>query len=251
MITTIAEYKLMLESKRLLENSGADDAEAFRKVLKEHPELSVLPVNLCPGGKPITKIYRTVRQTDLFDDIYGTHGTQASLTGTYLRGKMPPLPKTKPMVLKNSEHDTNEPGWESTTDWTIDPGYYYQVHDEVIRLCLDFNKVKALVGNENILNLLHDGEAEIRLRNDLPLMQLLDSIEILEEAFEDETEDEFGENRAIKDWLPKDLMPFVKLVDEMEFRTPQYCKNLDAYYNKVYAPYGVVPIKPYGNTWID
>ncbi len=254
MITTVAEYKLFLEAKSSAESSYDERLADFKKVLASNPELSVLPIELSPDRKPISKIYRTVRQGDLFDDVYGTHGNpQISIKCTYVHDDkpMPELPKTRLLTMKNVESESADPEWNSTTDWTIDPGYYYQVHDEVIRICLDFNKVKALVGHENILNLLHDGEAEIRLRNDLPLLQLLDSIEILEEAFEEDMEGEYGVDRAINTWFPEELMPYLKLVDHMPFETPKYSRDLAKYYEKVYAEHGATPVKPYGNTWID
>lgn len=251
MITKIQDFLRHKMNESVI--TGAKE-QAYLKILKEHPQLSVLPISMSPDGKPISKIYRTVRQTDLFEDIYGTHKTNKCLSIVYTdKGKITPLPKTKPMTLLNSESDVSaESGWQHTTDWTIDPGYYYQVHDEVIRVCLDFDKVKKFLGHDNILNLLHDGEAEIRLRDPLPMLQLLDHIEIVEENFEEDVEGEWGEDRAIKTWFPKELMPFLKLHDGFfPFQTPKYCKDIESYYDGVYAEYGVEPIKPYGNTWID
>lgn len=236
-------------------NEWADQPEAvkFRKVILEHPELSVLPIELSPGGKPISKIYRTVRQGDLFNDIYGTHKDwqKMGLPATYVTGKFPKLPPATFMKILNVEGESDEPGWEHTTDWTIDPDYYYQVHDEVIRVCLDFNKVLKLVGNENVLNLLHDGEAEIRLRNPIPLLETLDHIEIEERFFEEDQEGEYGVDRAIKTWFPKELMKYLKLSDIGISEAGEYCDKLEEYYKGVYKPYGVKPVKPYGNTWID
>jgi len=247
--------KLFEQYFKLNEWADQPDAAKFRKVMLEHPELSILPINLSPNGKPISKIYRTVRQGDLFNDIYGTHRADwqtMGLPATYVgQGKFPKLPPATFMKMLNTEGESDEPGWDSTTDWTIDPGYYYQVHDEVIRVCLDFNKVLKIVGHENVLNLLHDGEAEIRLRNEIPLLETLDHIEIVEEFFYEDVEGEYGVDRAIEKWFPTSLMPYLKLSDSMPFHTPQYSKDLAAYYEKVYKPYEVKPVKPYGNTWID
>lgn len=233
---------------------NSHEVKKFSQVLKEHPELSVLPIAMSPGKQPISKIYRTVRQGDFFSDIYGTHDKWQEITlhATYVTDKKPKLPRPDFMKILNVEAgESDQPGWEHTTDWTIDPGYYYQVHDEVIRVCLDFNKVKKLVGYDNILNLLHDGEAEIRLRSEIPLLETIHSVEILGDFFEEDIEGEYGIDKAIKTWYPKELMPYLKLVDDFPFHTPKYCKDLEEYYKKVYKPYGVTPIKPFGNTWID
>lgn len=257
MIRSFEDYRNSLKESRI----NSPDVVAFRKVLAEHPELSVLPIHMGPDGKKISKIYRTVRQPSLFDDIYGTHGMHnPNITKNKVpyclnivyadKGPMTPIPKTKPMILMNEEHESDEPGWTSTTDWTIDPEYYYTVHDEVIRICLDFEKVKKIVGNENILNLLHDNEAEIRLRTPIPLFETLDHIEIIEEFFYEDVEGEYGVDRAIETWFPKELMPYLILVDDFPMGHA-YSTMLDKYYDEVYSKYGVKPIKPYGNTWID
>jgi hypothetical protein len=247
--------KLFEQYFKVQESMDDPKSKKFLAVLTKHPELSILPISKSPEGKPISKIYRTVRQGDLFNDIYGTHDVPwniMALPATYVgKGKIPKLPPATFMTMLNVEGESDQPGWEHTTDWTVDPDYYYQVHDEVIRVCLDFNKVKNIVGNENILNLLHDGEAEIRLRNKIPVLETLDHIEIVEDFFEEDVEGEYGVDRAIKKWFPKELMPYLKLVDEMPFLTPQSCREMANYYKGVYAEYGVVPIKPYGNTWID
>lgn len=252
---------MIVNLQHFLNESKSLEIEKFKSVLKLHPKLSVLPISMSPEGKKISKIYRTVRQPSLFDDIYGTHNKTVTigsdqrpfcLSATYTdNGPMPVLPKTKPMILIPEESDTDDPEWRPTTDWTIDPDYYYQVHDECIRVCLDFEKVKKFVSNEDILNLLHDGEAEIRIRKPIPLLETIDHIEIVEELYYEDVEGEYGIDRAIKSWFPKELEPYLKLTDSMPMHTPSYCKVLQEYYKVVYAKYRAKPVKPYGNTWID
>lgn len=236
-----------------LTESYEDNLKNFLKVLDEHPELSVLPLNMCPGKKPISKIYRTVKQTDFFEDCYGEHGNMW-MRATYVgKGKFPETLPDPVLVMRNVEGDpsTNE-GWESTTDWTIDDRYWYRVHDEVIRVCLDFNKVLSLVGPDNVLNLLYDGEAEIRLRNEISMLECLHSIDISRESYYYDQDGEYGVDRAIKTYFPKQLIPYLNLVHDAEMtEDTTYSKALEKYYEKAYMQYSVEPVKAYGNTWIS
>ena len=196
-----------------------------------------------------------MRQTDLFEDCYNCHESFNKLTGpaTYTdHGKFPELPPVTTMFFEPVETDTQDDDWSPTSDWSIDKDYYYIVHDEVIRVCVDFEKVLHEVGHNNVLNLLYDGEAEIRVRKKFDILKTLDHIEIVKECWEEDVEDDYGVNRAIKKWLPKELHSFVKLRTYFfAIEDTPYSHKLASYYKEVYAEHGVKPIKAWGNTWIN
>lgn len=209
------------------------------------------PKNLLPNGK-MKFLYRTLRPSELFEAFYGPiTDPQASMKYLLKVGKMPALPTllSRPM-LECCEYDGGSFS-HLTTDWTIDPGYYYSVNEQYIRIAVDFDKVISMLGADNILDLLHDGEAEIRLRDDLPIMECLDHIEITRENFEEHVESEFSEHpdRAVRDWYPKEAIPYLRLLDGYmgtNTRDCKYCKPLENHYKKLFLKLGANIRKPAG-----
>jgi hypothetical protein len=161
---------------QLIEKIASD----YIEILQKFPEISVSPVL-------IEKVYRSMTPKEYANAI---------LKGTF--------------ECTESENDSE------TTDWTIDPEYWYSGEEEKesIRVTLDFIGLSKEIGEENVLNLLFDGESELRINVPISVRHII-RVESSKDGYEE---------------MPGKISNFLK-----------------EHYERVYEKYGVQPIKPFGN----
>ena len=157
-------------------------------------------------------LYRWCGPAGLFMYFYGDMPGEEMQKYMFDRFKMPQLPSVNPS-MEGSHKDADDESEEFAVCTTLDPNYLGEPYsgDSVVRLNLDFEKMKNDFGADKFEDLTHNGEAEVRITGNLKnWTKYLIKIDVLKEAWENTWEDDFGEWRAIKKWFPEDFKKYVK-----------------------------------------
>jgi len=148
--------------------------------------------------------YRWVGQAGLFQYFYGDIDEMFEY-----------VMNTGPIKDLPSRVDEMETSYDGGIPMTVDPGYIGEPisGDANIRMVFDLQKLIQDHGKENIQNLLTNGEAEFRIMKTIKdWTKYLIRLDLSKTSYKESIEDDYGDWRAIKEWLPKDIK--INLFDE-------------------------------------
>jgi hypothetical protein len=180
--------------------------------------------------KDYKEAYRWVGQPGLFTYFYGDHPELKNYVLAFEpeSDKKLKLPKTLPPRI-----DIMEASFDGSICMTVDPTYAGEPNNgyAIIRIVYDLEKMLAELDIKDFTNLLTNSEAEFRYDKDLhDWTKYIKHIDIEEESYHDDVEDDFGVYRAIKKWLPKDIN--VKLFGDAKELSVGKKRIMDLLYDK-------------------